>query len=147
MSFMKFIYEVHRQNKEFHAAGCPPMGFDRMMEIARQDCGLTVVNEAVLNAWNHRDRLDGLHVQTCIMCGVRFGVDAEYYLRSLVNHMGGCSMPDENESQRGWYCCPNGCRVRAGANAIEVLSDRAVEAYRKMEMLEAKLEAKSEGGV
>lgn len=52
-------------------------------------------------------------VETCPTCGVLFAVPADYYAK-LRDHKGGCDpKPDDDEAERGgWYCCPNGHRMR-----------------------------------
>jgi len=79
--------------------------------------------------------------RVCGACGVRYGIDKDYFERSLCEHKGGAERPEgdsEDTPEDGWYYCPNGHPSHTVRTGTEVAQERCVELSRKLEMAEAK---------
>lgn len=86
-----------------------------------------------------------LDLLTCMECGVKFGIDADYH-DVLQKQQGGCE-PDsdeededsEEEVKRGWFACPNGHKQRYHNNVLKVTEDLLVKTSHRAEQAEAKV--------
>lgn len=91
-----------------------------------------------------------LDLLTCMECGVRFGIDADYH-DILQTQQGGCE-PDvdeegddsEGEVERGWLACPNGHKQRYHNNVLKVTEDLLLKTSHRAEQSEAKVAALTE---
>lgn len=80
---------------------------------------------------------------TCMDCGVRFGIDADY-LESLRSHNGGCDRQDDpkddGDEGEGWYSCPNGHVQRYVKSDKQVLGEKFAEMKHAIEHHEATID-------
>ena len=72
-------------------------------------------------------------VETCCVCGIRFGIEASYHW-FLRDKMGG-----GDEDNEGYFCCPNGHRQGFTKSSREEYQADLVRAKKRAETFEAKL--------
>ena len=76
--------------------------------------------------------------RVCAVCGVRFAIDADYWVESLIDQRGGAVL--EGEETRGWYVCPNGHAQREPFSMQRMMYEKLVATTQKCERLELRCE-------
>ena len=83
-----------------------------------------------------------LKIITCVECGVKFGIDADYDA-ILHDHQGGVRDGDlsedgAEEEQGGWFSCPNGHRNQYVKTPTRFRQEKLVELTHALEQAEGK---------